>query len=121
MPNKVVMLGLDACDVQLVKDWVAQGELSYFNKLMNQTTMMEVSSSCEVMSGSIWSSFFTSKTPDHHGMYYMLQMDNDAYNIKKKHAKDLQSEPFWSALADDKRCTIIDLPKLGLVEKGDNV
>jgi predicted AlkP superfamily phosphohydrolase/phosphomutase len=121
MPNKVVMLGLDACDVQLVKDWVAQGELSYFNKLMNQTTMMEVSSSCEVMSGSIWPSFFTSKTPDHHGMFYMLQMDNDAYNIKKTHAKDLQSEPFWSALADDKRCTIIDLPKLGLVEKGDNV
>jgi hypothetical protein len=35
MPNKVVMLGLDACDVQLVKDLVAQGESSYFNKLMN--------------------------------------------------------------------------------------
>ncbi|MFT4849770.1 MAG: putative AlkP superfamily phosphohydrolase/phosphomutase [Sediminicola sp.] len=69
MPNKVVMLGLDACDIELVKDWSLQGELPYFNKLINHTTMMEVSSSCEVMSGSIWPSFFTAMTPDHHGMY----------------------------------------------------
>jgi predicted AlkP superfamily phosphohydrolase/phosphomutase len=57
MPYKVVMLGLDACDIELVKDWSLQGELPYFNILMHQTPMMEVSSSCEVISGSIWTSF----------------------------------------------------------------
>jgi predicted AlkP superfamily phosphohydrolase/phosphomutase len=114
MTNKVAMIGLDACDVELVRQWSAEGKLPTFKKLIEQSKNVKISSSCEVLQGSIWPSFFTAKNPAEHGMYYMLQMANGTQNIKRVKASDLKCPSFWSALSSAKKCLIIDVPKLGL-------
>jgi predicted AlkP superfamily phosphohydrolase/phosphomutase len=105
MTNKVAMIGLDACDVELVRQWSAEGKLPTFKKLIEQSKNVKISSSCEVLQGSIWPSFFTAKNPAEHGMYYMLQMANGTQNIKRVKASDLKCPSFWSALSSAKKCS----------------
>jgi predicted AlkP superfamily phosphohydrolase/phosphomutase len=121
MTNKVAIIGLDACDVELVSQWAAEGKLPTFKKLIEQSKNVKISSSCEVLQGSIWPSFFTAKNPAEHGMYYMLQMANGTQNIKRVKASDLKFPPFWSALSSAKKCLIIDVPKLGLARSSNTI
>jgi predicted AlkP superfamily phosphohydrolase/phosphomutase len=121
MTNKVAMIGLDACDAELVRQWAAEGKLPTFKKLIVQSKNVKISSSCEVLQGSIWPSFFTAKNPAEHGMYYMLQMDNGTQNIKRVKASDLKYAPFWSSLSSGKKRLIVDVPKLGLCESDNNI
>jgi predicted AlkP superfamily phosphohydrolase/phosphomutase len=115
------MIGLDACDINLVYRWAEEGKLPTFKSLISKSATMQLSSSCSVLQGSIWPSFFTSSSPAEHGMYYMLQMDNKTQNVKRVRADDLKKSPFWSVLNPQKKCLVVDVPKLGLTETGNNV
>jgi predicted AlkP superfamily phosphohydrolase/phosphomutase len=121
MTNKVAMIGLDACDIKLVYRWAEEGKLPTFKSLIDKSATMQLSSSCSVLQGSIWPSFFTAANPAEHGMYYMLQMDNKTQNVKRVKANDLKKPPFWSVLNPQKKCLVVDVPKLGLSETGNNV
>ena len=115
------MIGLDACDIELVYQWSEQGFLPNFKKLIGQSATLELASSCSVLQGSIWPSLFTAASPGDHAMYYMLQMDNTTQNVKRVKSHDLKTNTFWHSLTSDKKRLIVDVPKLGLIEQANDV
>jgi predicted AlkP superfamily phosphohydrolase/phosphomutase len=119
--NKVAMIGLDACDIELVYQWSETGHLPNFKKLIDKSATLELASSCSVLQGSIWPSLFTASSPGDHAMYYMLQMDNTTQNVKRVKSHDLKTATFWHTLPNDKKRLIVDVPKLGLVEQDEHV
>ncbi|EGB14184.1 hypothetical protein DND132_0971 [Pseudodesulfovibrio mercurii] len=113
--NPVYILGLDAYDHVLMKQWAAEGALPHLAELLDSGPYWDLHGSTEVLQGSIWPGFATSADPGRHGMYFVYQMKPGSYSLAKMRADDMRAEPFWNAAcAAGLETVVLDVPKVAL-------
>ncbi|MEM9923667.1 MAG: alkaline phosphatase family protein [Cyanobacteria bacterium P01_D01_bin.50] len=120
--NKVIVIGLDSADPNLVEHWMEEGRLPFLKSLVSQGIMARVSSIASGFSDAPWLSFYTGVRPGKHGCYNFLEMNRESREIFRTNATLCPFPPFWSLLrSTEKKVGIFDVPKTYPIEGLDGI
>ena len=72
MSSPVLMIGIDAAEISLVRKWMHDGSLPNLRALRDRGAFGRLQSTARWLVGSPWPSFYTGTTPADHGMYHYL-------------------------------------------------
>lgn len=72
---KVIILGIDGLDPQLLSEFVGEGILPNFKRLMEQGDFSELETTMPPLSPVAWSTFITGTLPSRHGIYDFVHRD----------------------------------------------
>ena len=110
--KQIIVIGLEAAEIDLIQKWTKEGHLPTFFTLMETGSWRKLMSSTEISSGATWASINTGVSPAKHGMgFYHRQLKNGSYRIVKKYANEIGYPLFWENLSDaNKRSVILDIP-----------
>jgi predicted AlkP superfamily phosphohydrolase/phosphomutase len=109
----VILLGMDAGDIELIEQWAAQGLLPTFASLLSSAAHGRLDTSASVLQGSIWPSFATACNPGKHGCYFLMQMHNGTNAVTRLRADHLRRPPFWAWFRGAaETAVVIDVPKM---------
>lgn len=108
--SKVLFVGLDAADYNLIKLWVDEGKLATFRWLIEEGSSGPSKSTIPPQTAMAWASAFTGKNPGKHGMFYFI--DLRAYReLKFRSSNDLRSKSVWELLSlKGKENILVNLP-----------
>ncbi len=96
---RVLMIALDAMELDLVKSWSEDGTLPNLAQLRETCASAELRSSAEWFVASPWPTFYTSTTPADHGIYHYLLWDPEQMKSRRPGPDQPIAEPFWRDLA----------------------
>lgn len=106
---RVLLIGLDSADAELVESWMAAGEMPNFARLRERGSFNRLGTSAEVMHVSAWPTLYTGTTPGHHGMYHAYQIRAGEQDIHRTEPDRCGQPPFWKALDDaGRKCIVFD-------------
>ncbi len=109
---KVLFIGLDAADKDLILSWAEEGLLPNLRKLLAKSSWGITHNPIGLYVGAIWPSFYTSVSPATHGRYCYKQLKLGSYETDFIYPRDVKAPPFWEALSEaGKRIAVIDVPK----------
>ena len=77
--KRIVVLGLDGLDPNLVEQWMAEGHLPEFEKLAKQGSFQRLRTTYPSISPVAWSSFMTGVDPGRHNIFDFLNRDLRTY------------------------------------------
>lgn len=113
MPGtKLLVIGLDAADDLLIKQWAAAGHLKTFRHLMESAAHGRVVNPTGLEAGSAWPTFYYGVSPARHGQYDGSRY----YDVRHYHDGKFTPEmvyptAIWDILSDaGKRVALIDAP-----------
>ena len=106
---RVLLIGLDAGDRELIEQWERAGLLPTISKMKTSGTWAQLSTTADVLHVSAWPSIFTGATPDKHGLYHAYVMQAGVQTPVRPRP-ELCPVPFlWKLLNDQgKRCVVMD-------------
>ncbi len=106
----LVVLGLDAFEVDWLHRWSGEARLPYLTSLMKKGVFGRVRSSA--FADAPWPSLVSGVSPGEHGFYTHLQMQRGSYRVERIDARHCRRLPFWHRLRDsDLRIAVFDVPK----------
>ena len=112
---KVACITLDAAEQSLLRQWVSQGLLPHFGKLLEQSVSSATRNPEIIYSGTLWPSFNTGLWPGRHDNYYYLQPDSQGYGSRMFLPEHLSVDSIWNAIEQEgHRIALIDVPKARL-------
>lgn len=110
--RRLVVLGIDACDKDLVARWSDEGRLPTLARLRETGAWGVTESPPGLFVGAVWPSFWTSLSPARHARYCWEQLVPGTYEDRRIHPTDTQGPPFWKAVSDaGRRVAVVDVPK----------
>ncbi|HTS47251.1 MAG TPA: alkaline phosphatase family protein [Bryobacteraceae bacterium] len=116
MPAKVILIGLDSADQQLVDQWCDSGDLPLLRSLRDRGAHGLLSGFAGLVDDALWASFYTGLSPGQHGRYSWNFMQPGTYQRRMYRDCDRPLQPFWVHLSQcGLRSAIIDVPKCPLV------
>ena len=71
--TRVLVLGLDSADAELIERWADAGHLPTFAALRREGTWGRLGTTAEVLHVSAWPTIYTGALPGHHGLYHAYQ------------------------------------------------
>jgi predicted AlkP superfamily phosphohydrolase/phosphomutase len=109
MTGRVLLIGLDSADAELIERWAAQGHLPTFARLRREGLWGRLRTTAEVMHVSAWPSIYTGVTPGRHGLYHAYQVRAGDQRIQRTSPAWCARPPFWKHLDDaGRRCIVLD-------------
>jgi predicted AlkP superfamily phosphohydrolase/phosphomutase len=106
---KVLMIGLDAVDIDYLRDNLDR--LPNLRRLFAEGPLRRPSSTATVLAGSVWPTLCTGRSPGEHGIYYPMQWDAAAMQLRRLSPDWLPARPFWCDLDEAGiPVTVADIP-----------
>lgn len=96
--GKVLLIGLDSADAELIRRWSDEGHLPTFAKLRAEGVWAELDTTAKVMHVSAWPSLYTGTRPGKHGMYHAYQIKAGDQDVHRTRADEIGQPPFWKHL-----------------------
>ena len=117
--HRVLVIGLDAMERDLVNDWVVSGDLPVCAKMRADGVWSEVAPVPGMGSDANWMSFITGLPPGQHGRYFYRQLSEGTYTADVIDPTLVHRLPaFWHHLSDeDRRVIVVDVPYALVPEK----
>lgn len=114
---KVLLIGLDSGEPQLLLGWAQQGVLPVLKDLLDRGTWCEANAPRGFGNGVVWPSLHTGVGPASHGRYYIHQLKVGSYDIVDfQEDTGLCRAPFWKPVSDaGRRVAVIDMVRAPLV------
>jgi predicted AlkP superfamily phosphohydrolase/phosphomutase len=72
--RKLLLIGLDAADRELVEQWSSEGHLPNLARLKSNGVWGNLETTADTVHVSAWPSIFSGVTPDKHGLYHAYVM-----------------------------------------------
>ncbi len=112
---RVIVLGLDGLDPNLLEQYMGQGLLPHFQQLKEQGSYRRLGTTNPAISPVAWSSFITGSNPGRHGMYDFLRRDPKTYlpdlALSEVHGNKLktsrQGTAFWEVTSRHRIPTVV--------------
>lgn len=105
--SKVLIIGLDGATFDIILPWVKEGKLPNFEKLINEGSYGNLTSTLPTISPVAWSSFATGVNPGKHGIFGFLT-DYESSPVTRI---DIKSKSFWEIASENgKRVIIMNAP-----------
>ena len=110
--NRIVIIGLDAFDVDLFERWCAEGRLPFLRSLRESGAWARMDSTYGLFSDSPWPSLTAGVSPAKHAFYNYLQIRRGSTEIERIDAHHCRHLPFWAHFAETgRRAALLDIPK----------
>jgi predicted AlkP superfamily phosphohydrolase/phosphomutase len=93
---KIAMLGFDAAEFGYIQQFLPM--LPNFRRALSCGRHRRLSSPAQMMTGSVWPTFYTATPPGEHGIHHLMQWDADAMRLRRVSAAWFDCEPFWREL-----------------------
>lgn len=107
--SRVMVIGLDSADADLIDRWCAEGYLPTLQSLRQEGTWGRLGTTAEVMHVSAWPSIYTGTMPGKHGMYHAYQIKAGEQEVHRTGAAECGQPPFWKFLDEaGKHCIVMD-------------
>lgn len=109
---KVLVIGLDSGDKDLVEAWTRDGSLPNLKALRGSALVGETQNPLHLEAGSAWPTFHSGHRPGSHALYDALRYFEPSEGKYTWHSPGPRvAEPFWKKLSDEGlRCAVIDAP-----------
>ena len=111
-PKKVVMIGLDGLNPDLVYQW--KSELSNLSKLMEEGIYGKIKSTIPPITPQAWSCILTGKNPGHFGYWDFTYRDDYSYGqseLVNSRVRDERVDTIYEILSGyNKKVAIINVP-----------
>ena len=91
----MTVIGLDAFDVALARDFVAAGELPVLGGLLRDATVAPIDNPEGIYGGTLWVSFATGLGPAGHARFARQQAPAGAYLERSIMPDDTPDRYFW--------------------------
>ncbi len=110
--RRLLLLGMDAADSQLVRRWAREGYLPTLAKMLGSGVTVPIATPPAVLEAAIWPTCLTGSSPGSHGMFSTLKIKVGTYAAEEAmYADRLPILPFWARLSRaGKRVAVIDAP-----------
>lgn len=139
--TKVIVLGMDGLDPNLLEQFAKDGDMPHFRKLMDEETFSRLGTTNPPQSSVAWSTFATGANPGKHGVFDFIWRDPQNYGLSlslteteaprtvdignvripvgvPKIKPRRKGEPFWETLRKRNiHATIVNLPNTFPTEK----
>lgn len=126
VPARVLVVGLDAADPNLVCELARDGRLPNIAALLRAAPGTRMTNPDGVYVGAVWPTLFTGTSPGRHGRCWPGRLQPGSYQVRPFAPSDLGSEPFWAPLARARRqIAVVDVPhtqadlELGVTQVGE--
>jgi predicted AlkP superfamily phosphohydrolase/phosphomutase len=90
------MIGVDAGDIEFIES--SAGALPTLQRVLGAGARFDLDSTADVLTGSVWPTFYTGTMPGDHGVYHPIQWDPAAMRARRVSDEWLYCEPFWCDL-----------------------
>lgn len=110
-PMKIMVLGFDAMDVNLVRSWACAGDLPVFQKRFATSAWSDFQHPPEYSSGTVWPSINTGLPPYEHDFYYFGRFLKESYRMRIGRPSDLRGQFYWRRFTEaGRRIVLADVP-----------
>ncbi|HUP00990.1 MAG TPA: alkaline phosphatase family protein [Gemmatimonadota bacterium] len=107
--SRVLLIGLDSADADLVERWCEDGSLPTLAALRREGAWGRLRTTAEIMHVSAWPTIYTGATPGRHGMYHAYQIRAGEQTVHRTEAESCALPPFWKFLDDaGRKCLVMD-------------
>lgn len=107
--HRVLLIGLDSADCDLIERWSDEGHLPTLAGLRRSGAWGRLGTTAEVMHVSAWPTLYTGVTPGQHGLYHAYQARAGSRGVERARPEACGSPPFWGYLdAAGRRCLVMD-------------
>lgn len=106
--QRAVVIGIDGLPYTLIKQYVEQGVMPQFGRMISEGTLHQMKSSLPEVSSVAWTSFMTGKNPGEHGILGFMEID-DRYQYRFPNYRDVKVQTFWERL--NVPSAILNLPQ----------
>ena len=119
---RLILIGLDSADPDLVQKWCREGRLPFLSSLMQSGVYARLHSTQGLFSDSPWPTFHTGVNPAKHGYYNYISLIRGTTEFRKVDARSCRYLPFWALLRGaGKNVAVFDVPKTYPIEGVDGV
>jgi len=98
MSNKLMVVGLDGADWNLLTPWIEQGKLPTLGKMTKYGTWGPLKSTIPPLSAPAWTSAFTGVNPGKHNIFDFFK--SKGYSIRLTNATDRKAKAVWEVLSE---------------------
>jgi predicted AlkP superfamily phosphohydrolase/phosphomutase len=110
-PNsKLLLIGLDAADADLVQRWTDDGTLPNLASLRRDGTWGRLSTAARYLTGAPWPTFYTGRPPSDHGIYHDFQWRHERMEFAAPAGDWLPVRPFWRVMRGNVEAVVHDVP-----------
>jgi len=110
--NRIIVIGLDSADPDLIRLWASRGQLPFINSLLESGSWARLMSTRGLFSDSPWPTFNTGVPPSKHGFYNFQALKSGTTDMVRVGEHCSRFLPFWWLLRDaGQRVAVFDVPK----------
>ena len=111
MSARVLVVGLDAADPQLMCELARNGDLPNTAALLDAHPGQQVTNPDGLFVGAVWPTLYTGTSPGRHGRWWPGELHPGTYQIRPFEPSSMGAEPLWVTLAGaGRRVAVIDAP-----------
>jgi predicted AlkP superfamily phosphohydrolase/phosphomutase len=109
--SRLLVIGLDGADLDVVKPFVDQGHLPHLGRLMAEGAWGELRSTYPPMSPPAWTTFMTGRNPGKHGIFDFTVRKPDSYEVEFVNARFRRATTMWRLLSEaGRRICVLSVP-----------
>ncbi len=109
--GKLLVIGIDGADFDLIKPWVKEGKLPNLARLLEKGVHGELKSTIPPVSPPAWTSFMTGKNPGKHGIFDFTARKPNSYEVEFVNARWRKAITIWKLMSDaGKRICVLSVP-----------
>ncbi|MFL5403870.1 MAG: alkaline phosphatase family protein, partial [Gemmatimonadales bacterium] len=108
--QKLLLIGLDAADADLIERWTDDGTLPHLATIRRSGTWGRLNTAAKYLTGSPWPTFYTGRHPSSHGLYHDFQWRHERMEFAAPAADWLPVRPFWRAIDGGVQTVVHDVP-----------
>src|SRR3972149_5948592 len=97
---RVLVIGIDAATMDLVRPWAEAGQLPAFARLFREGTQGLLRSVPNRNSAAAWTSMMTGKNPGKHGIFFFTEYQEGSFDYSYVNASYRDGVTLWRLLSD---------------------
>jgi predicted AlkP superfamily phosphohydrolase/phosphomutase len=113
MNRRIVMLGADGLDRELLQQWADAGRLPVFREILRGSRSLLLDDANASLPGAVWTDVAKGVSAGVHGYYNEEQLRVGSYESENVYADRIAAaaKPFYAYLSDaGVRCAVVDFP-----------
>jgi len=113
MPAKVLFIGMDAADTELLDRFAAAGALPELSALPHRPRVVTLANPLATLPGAIWPELMTGRPGSDTGLFYHPeQIHTGEARPRRVDASEVDPRTFWTAAsAAGRRVAVVDIPQ----------
>jgi len=113
--EKVLVIGLDGADWDVIDPLMEKGEMPNLKKLMRNGKKGDLRTTLPIESPVAWTSMTTGTTPGKHGIYGFLQKDEGSFVPTT--GEDVREQRVWDYVGEEGEVRVMNIPQTFPPEK----